>query len=86
MGYYTHQSRIFFRGSCNNTTNTVLFLLYYSSIHNLPKGASTNHIDKAGGRGGGYRMSNLLNKPRYVINLSTKGEEGSLQTLSAYSI
>ena len=35
---------------------------------------------------GGYQMSTLLNKPRYVINLSTKGEAGSLKSLSAYSI
>ena len=31
-------------------------------------------------------MSNLLNKPRYVINLSTKGDAGSLKSLYAYSI
>ena len=31
-------------------------------------------------------MSNLLNKRRYVINLSTKGDAGSLKSLYAYSI
>ena len=45
--------------------------IYRDFFNGHYRGASINHVDKAGGRGV-HQMSTLLNKPRYIMNLSSE--------------